>query len=420
MEAVATRVWTVLQSTVVVAILSLNFMVFVLFALPILNGQGKVHKKRLVFVVVTIFALAQFFFSLMNIDLFKKAYVEMAKQSMSILTHSVQEDINKVVLKGVPYTRLNGLENYFEQIIAGSPEVERIAILNGEGAALYRAGNAAAWVGDDSQRHYFQPLIYDKNGAGATLHAWLSMSYIEDKIKTILLDAGAVAILFLFCMVEMVTLLPYLRHFTHEAAAKAALVSTELRLIYAGRLAVFNFFLAADFLLTLTAWQLRTPLMLAVATVAMAAGAKIIWIGLQAQKNRLSSLGSMMAWNQWRAGIAGGSVCGCLSGLLLVERADSLLVWLIALALLVLAAVLFLRQSLQANREQNASGCAEQQEQGQEKSWQDSLLAVAFLAPAAIGWSSLFAIKVGYIWFAVLLLTVVAGNFVYSQAKDGD
>ena len=217
------RVWSVAQITVVIALVSLNFMVFLLFAFAIVDLRGQLRRWRLLALVAAIFILAQLTFCLSNVELLQKSYIEMARSSMSVLARSVKNDVNSVVALGVSYDRLVGLDRYLGQIISNSPEIDRIAVTDNRGEGLYRApaDRSAEGIvpGEALQCRFFQGLMEDKNGQGGTIHIWLSRDYINTKIKELASDSAAVAGLFLLLLMETILLLPLLRKYDGEDAA---------------------------------------------------------------------------------------------------------------------------------------------------------------------------------------------------------
>lgn len=218
--------WTVVQSTVVIAIVSLNFMVFVLFAVPIVDTAGQIRRGWLIAIVGIIFALAQISYSIFSINLFEKAYADMAKSNMSLLTKSVKDDVETMLAQGVPYSELVGLEEYLAQIIAGSPEIAGIAINTQEGQTIAQA--AAAQPSGSSHfatlRH-FAELLPDRNGTAGLIQIWMSMSYMNAKMQEMLRDAVIIAGLFFLLVFAVISYI--VRVWQQRPTGNAAWVQTE-------------------------------------------------------------------------------------------------------------------------------------------------------------------------------------------------
>jgi len=200
--------WTVFQSTVVIGILTLNVLVFMLFAIPIMNRSGQLRKNWLMAIIGTIFIIAQVAYSTFNINLFQNAYIAMAEKNMATLLRSVGEDINSVVSKGVPYNRLVGLDAYLDKIIAGSPEIAELSIVDRQEQVLYKA----PLQGQNeqlkrSEHKYSLELMSDKAGVEGKIQIWLSSKYIDQKLEKILLVAISVAVGFFLLMTILVGLL---------------------------------------------------------------------------------------------------------------------------------------------------------------------------------------------------------------------
>lgn len=185
-SVVATQVdaysWMIFQATVVIAIVSLNFLVFILFAIPILDKNGQVRRMLLIFVAAIIFVMAQFAYRTANTNTFQQAYLAMAKENMNILMHTIGDDIISVVNKGVLFERLVGLDSYFDKVIAGSPEVAGIKLVDGQNTVLYQSQNKAE---ANPEYRYSRDLVTDKRGTAGTLEIELSKDFFKSKTQNI-------------------------------------------------------------------------------------------------------------------------------------------------------------------------------------------------------------------------------------------
>ena len=310
------RVGAVAQSTAVIALVSVSVLAFLLFIIAIVDSQGELRRRRIVLLVSAVFVLAQAFSCLLNLQVFQKAYVEVAKSTMTVLARSVKGDIDSVVGRGVSYNRLVGLDQYLEQLIVNSPEIERIAITDSSGAVMYRAPSKSASAdfarGETEQYRYFQTLIDDMDGVGGTVHVWLSQQYFYNKSREMAFDFAAVSGLFILVLTELVYLTPLLlRGLTQYVPASLQTLPHGLRP------AAFLFFFAVSLVLGIGALKIESlklatgPLVPALAAGAGAwigdLGARRFWRG---SARLLYVLGSVVALV---AGMAVKNHCGPIS-----------------------------------------------------------------------------------------------------------
>lgn len=217
---VARYSWTVIQDTVVIGIISLNFMVFLLFAIPLLDDQGKIRRSVLIAIVGCIFGLAQLSYSALNIGIFQQAYISTAQSNIEIMAKSIKSDVDGVIAKGIPYAKLSGLDEYLSQIISSSPGIERIVVETSDGKVKYQAAAARSdeylWA---NPVEYSRELIADKNGVSGRVQVGLSDFYIAGKIKHILTDSLIIAVVFFLLFYEVFRFVPFAWQKSVHAAA---------------------------------------------------------------------------------------------------------------------------------------------------------------------------------------------------------
>lgn len=209
------NMWKLLQSTVVVGITSLNFLVFILFAVPIFDTNGGVRKKRLITTVITVFLLANVGYTTLSASLFSRSYETLTAKNMAIMLQSIGDDINSVLAKGVVYEDLTGIDDYLGKIIAGSPDIGDIAISDGRGQILYHILAAEASGNRSENSMVSRDLLADRSGVSGTITIILSQAYIYGNLKSIVLSSLVVTGCFLsfipFAMLKFVHLLPQIK-----------------------------------------------------------------------------------------------------------------------------------------------------------------------------------------------------------------
>ncbi|MBP2627132.1 MAG: hypothetical protein H6Q68_1843 [Firmicutes bacterium] len=208
------NIWKVLQATVVVGITSLNFLVFLLFAIPIFTSEGIVRKNRLISLVVAIFLLANCCYTVFSAGLFDRSYGTLTEKNMGILLQSTGDDINSVLAKGVSYRELTGVEDHLSKIMVGLPEIGNIVITDNAEQQLYYTAttdNLTRETGISINRD----MLTDNTGATGKISISLEPTYLHSMIKNIILRSMSISVIFLLLifivMYKVVDFIPLIK-----------------------------------------------------------------------------------------------------------------------------------------------------------------------------------------------------------------
>lgn len=205
------NLWKVLQATVVVGITSLNCLVFLLFAIPIVTSEGVVKKKQLISLIVAIFLLANCCYTVFSADLYDKSYKTLTEKNMGILLQSTGDDINSVLAKGVTYGELTGVEDYLGKIMTGLPEISNIVITDHTKQQVYYAASAKDVSSSVGNSMIDRKLLVDNTGISGNISISLDPTYIHGKIKNMVLSSmGVLAIFLLLIPVVMYKVVDFL------------------------------------------------------------------------------------------------------------------------------------------------------------------------------------------------------------------
>ena len=121
------------------SILTLLLLLLFLYKFPIISESKAFLKKRITIILLVILGGTQIVFGCINYYSLKNGYLELEMKNTSFALNVIQSDIEKVIHKGVPYSGLNGVGNYMNEMIHFLPEVSRISIINvGFYNGLYR------------------------------------------------------------------------------------------------------------------------------------------------------------------------------------------------------------------------------------------------------------------------------------------
>ncbi|MEX1030885.1 MAG: MFS transporter [Paenibacillaceae bacterium] len=189
----------------ILSICSLLCLVVYIFFVPVLDSTGQVRKKAMFAGLIIILSLVQIIFGLLNFQLFEKAYQDVAKENISQTAQMIQNDIESVVNKGVPYDKLFGIEDYLKNISHSVPFIDSITVSSSDTSTVYTTVNdhTTYKLKSADEWNIIRPMPKDRNSHIGTIHIKLSESYIAGKIKQIILDMATVWVTSFIFMVEI-------------------------------------------------------------------------------------------------------------------------------------------------------------------------------------------------------------------------
>lgn len=174
-------------------------LIVFLYKIQVVSVEGKLLKRKIMTIVLTILGVAQMTFGFINYTSLKDGYLDLVTENTSLALNVIRTDIEEVVKKGVPYTDLNGVGEYMNEMIQFLPEVERISILN---ADLSTEGMNNELF--HTKFSYSVPLVTDSQGESYISVVDLSENFINSKTEGILLDTITMVVLSFLLIVEMI------------------------------------------------------------------------------------------------------------------------------------------------------------------------------------------------------------------------
>ncbi|MEI7025493.1 MFS transporter [Paenibacillus sp. y28] len=183
----------------VLALLSAACLVYVLNKLSFVDASGQIRKRRLLTLIFIVLGVVQALFGTTSYVMLKDGFLASVKENTSLVIHIIQRDIGYVVDKGVPYSSMYGVGDYMNRIIESVPEIDRISIMNSD----FTTAKATADL-EESKYSYSVPMVRDVQDTGSYLTVVdLSQSYINGRMRDILLDMMTMVIISFVVMVEI-------------------------------------------------------------------------------------------------------------------------------------------------------------------------------------------------------------------------
>ena len=114
-------------------------LVFFFRVIPWVSHRRKVSTKEVSGVILMGLLLAQILFSFINTNFFKNCYLEITREKIGVLGSLLKEDIDFILSKGIPLSRISMIEKTLGEIIKTSPELSEITLFDSDLFPLYKA-----------------------------------------------------------------------------------------------------------------------------------------------------------------------------------------------------------------------------------------------------------------------------------------
>jgi predicted MFS family arabinose efflux permease len=175
-----------------VLMVMIGFIVFTLVFMRVSfsDHNGRVKRKTFIVVILVVLGFLQIIYGLLNYNIFKKAYLEVAHNNTVTISKVIQNDVNSVITKGIPYNELYNIQDYLQRIITTTPEIENIHIYEN-------------YTPRASKYMYIQELATDLHGKRGSVGVEISQKNIAKKLQNILLDTITVLVISFLLMVEV-------------------------------------------------------------------------------------------------------------------------------------------------------------------------------------------------------------------------
>ena len=231
-------------------------IILLLRIISVFDKGGRIRKKRFIAIFVTVLAITQMIFCFINNSNFKEMYIDSVKKNTAITAEIVSHDINSVINRGVPYSRLSGLDEWLTKVIHDLPEIEGIYIRDSEDRVLYKASVANESNQTIDNYKFEKTLVTDRKAMNYHLMVVLSEVYLDKQVQELLLDMITVAFISFFFMVEiLVFILIFLQikgNGLQEESREMDIRTTVIRPL------AFLFFLAVDLSISFIPMQIKS------------------------------------------------------------------------------------------------------------------------------------------------------------------
>lgn len=150
------------------------------------------NYKPLLMIVIAVVVVANAFFGVTAYKVFSNGYLALTHHTSEIFYQKISSDIDSVISNGVNYNELTGMDQYFQDMVSCSEELESISLVV-DGAA-----------NENSDYVNTYPLSADSSGSVGSLVVTVSQQFVEGKITTILIEVVVSIITALMIAAEVI------------------------------------------------------------------------------------------------------------------------------------------------------------------------------------------------------------------------
>ena len=166
---------TYVDDSVLYTAIAIGFGICMLVLLFFLIRHG-FNYKPLLLIVIAVVVTANIVFGVTAYKVFSNGYLALTHHTSDIFYQKIRSDVDSVVSQGVNYDDLEGMDQYFDDLVSRTQELSDIRLTSG-GANLENSDFVNAY-----------PLTSDAAGNETSLVIEVSQKYVEDKITTILIE----------------------------------------------------------------------------------------------------------------------------------------------------------------------------------------------------------------------------------------
>ncbi len=202
---VDTHMWSLIRYLVILALLALLFLILFISRVSIISESGTIRKKQMIIVLLIILGSVQILFGIINYLMFKSAYIVVAKENAEITSQTIERDIVAVTQKGVPYEKFYKLEDYLQRITESIPEMKQIYITNSKNKVLYTTSGSQTGSNLNLNPDYLKTRSLGKDSTGnqIQINVEISKTYLDSRMRDIILDTVTVLVTSFLFMVEI-------------------------------------------------------------------------------------------------------------------------------------------------------------------------------------------------------------------------
>lgn len=142
--------------------------------------------KKLLLIVIPIIVASNLFLGITSFHTYRAGYTALTKRTADTISFKIQTDIKSVVNQGINYSELNGLDEYFSDVIKNTNQISIIELKPAGESAASSSKSRFSLYSDDI--HYTYPFEPDMEGKAMNLHIEISEAYLKEKLNAILVE----------------------------------------------------------------------------------------------------------------------------------------------------------------------------------------------------------------------------------------
>ena len=190
--------WLSLKYFLIVLGCAVCVLTLLFFRVRIQRAQP-MKMRWLLGIVLGLVIASQSGYMLINLSLFRQAYLDIVKENSILVAEIVKREIDGVLQKGVGYNELYQVDAWMGRVIKSVPEVGAMFIIDATGKELYNSSSRR----NSSPFEYSIPLIRAVDGRAGYLNITLSQERINEKIRDVALDFLTALVTSIFFALEL-------------------------------------------------------------------------------------------------------------------------------------------------------------------------------------------------------------------------
>jgi len=171
----------VISYTVITALAAILLFIILFFVI-----RHDFAFRKLLLIVIPIIVVSNLFLGMTSFNIYRNGYTALTKQTADTISMKIEGDIKSVVDRGIYYSELYEMEEYFNDIINNTNQISVIELKPAGETFVPKAESGFKFYSDDIHHTYaFAP---DSEGNAMDLHIEISEAYLKEKLNAIIVE----------------------------------------------------------------------------------------------------------------------------------------------------------------------------------------------------------------------------------------
>jgi predicted MFS family arabinose efflux permease len=192
-----------IKNSIILSVIAIITIIFFFTVVPFVNSDGTIRKKVLLGMILFSIGATQLGGGVIDYLLFQRGYEQIALERARLTAAGIKKDITTVVEKGASFSKIKSIKEWLDQIKITVPEIENIVVSDEKGIVRHSTENYNQISLSQSESENKTALVSEEGSNDFFLTVNISIEYINNKLRDIVLDSLTLILTTLFFTIEV-------------------------------------------------------------------------------------------------------------------------------------------------------------------------------------------------------------------------